>query len=59
MTTFHKVKASDTTNLQTVELLQMDFTLYDETFIQGFTYMLTVDAFRGFLRQVLLTVRHF
>ena len=42
MTTLPKGTTVDTTNLQPVELIQMNFALYNVTSIHGFTSMLTV-----------------
>ena len=42
MTTLHKVKIVDTSNLQPGELMRMYFAFYNVTSIRGFTSILTV-----------------
>ena len=42
MTTFHKGKTFDTTNLQPVEIIFMDFAFYDVNSLLGFTSVITV-----------------
>ena len=42
MTIFHRGTTFDTTKLQPGELLHMEFSFYNVTYIQGFNYMLTV-----------------
>ena len=42
MTTFPKGTTVDTTNLQPVEVIHVDFSSYNMTFIRDFTSMITV-----------------
>ena len=42
MKTFPKDTTVDTTNLPPGELIHMDFTFYNMTYVRGFTYMITV-----------------
>ena len=41
MTTFSKVTTVDTTNLQPGELIHVEFSFFDVTFIHGFTSVIT------------------
>ena len=42
MGTFPKVTTVDSTNLQQEELLQIDFSLYNMTSVQGFAYVISL-----------------